>query len=663
MNPSGYVKGLRSIEKASVSAGKRIESSLTVALNKLHEVEAAAGRLGAAMGKVKLKLSDKAATKSIQAVEKRAIASAAKIKAAYASAMAGGGSRSGGSSGGGSSRSGGGGGGDDKTEGKAAAVDRAKSIMKAGLAGGLVVGGGLLALSKEANVTREKANRLSINSRGAGQDYVDPAQLTKEFYATSQEVKGITADQAAEAATAYVTITGDLGAARRNIGTFAVAATAAGADLTDVSKTAASISQNFGITDPKEMQEGLAAMIYQGKQGAFEMGDASTLMPRLASAGAGLGGLQGLQGLKTLGGLAQLSRANFGDADSSVTALERVLTNVTVKADKLLAAGVEVYDKKTGKKRDVGKTILDSIQMVGGNSQAAKEKGLIDIYGDGYKSLQGLAKTYTNTYADTKGTDAEKTKAARAALDKQYDQAVNASGTWADVQKDSARAQEDSSAKVTAAMERLKESAANKLLPALLKLEPTIMKGVDAFAKIVDFGAEHPGVAITAAIVGSMGAAAIGEAVKAKLLAMMMGGGGGGGGAAGAVAGGGAMTAGAAIAVTAVAGYVAYTEGKDLHNQWDDKSSSQLKKRFNQVGLFGDEVNSQGASTTGHSRWEDIGARVRKAAMEQPAATPGTPKGSLLPSKMQIDNTVNVKVTNAADLKSPTTPTPGHLPR
>jgi len=559
----------------------------------------------------------------------------------------------------------GGGGGDDKGEGKAAAVDRAKSIMKAGLAGGLVVGGGLLALSKEANVTREKANRLSINSRGAGQDYVDPAQLTKEFYAISQSVKGVTADQAAEAATAFVAMTGDLATARSSLKDFAVVASATGASVEDVAKTSAAISQQFGITDPAQIKDVLASLTYQGKSGAFELADAASLFPRLAAAGAAFGLDKGAGGVKTLGGITQIARTATGSGEQAATSVESMLTKLKTESGTIAAQGVKVYEGTGANKkmRDLPGLLVDLVSKVGGNDVEAKNAGLAKILGEqGVRAVNPLISKFNDTFRNTKGTTAEKTKAAEAAVRTQLDSAANAAGSWADVQNDSARAQEDSSAKVTAAMERLKESAANKLLPALLKLEPTIMKGVDAFAKIVDFGAQHPGVAITAAIVGSMGAAAIGEAVKAKLLAMMMGGGGGGGGV-GAVAGGGAMAGAAAVAVTAAAGYVAYTEGKDLNKQWDENSSTQLGERFSQVGLFGEERNPEGASKMGQMRWETIAAEVRHAVVNAPPAAPGTPKGSPLPSKMQIDNTVNVKVTNAADMKGNTAPLPGHLPR
>ncbi|WP_129575623.1 MULTISPECIES: phage tail tape measure protein [Sorangium] len=336
-------------------------------------------------------------------------------------------------------------------------------------------------LVKGANSVEEAANRISIGSRQAGQGFVDPKQLAAEFFAVAQQVKGIEAEAAADAASRFVTLTGDLETARKSLKDFAEVASATGANVGDVAEAAASISQQFGLTDPKEIREVLAALTFQGKAGSFELKDAAAQFQRLAASGASFGLPKTAQGVKTLGGLTQIARSATGSGEQAATAVENLFTNLKTKLKDLTAAGVKVYDK--GKTRDVQDIIVEAISKVGGADVAQKQAGLSKIFGEqGIRAINPLISLYNDTFASAKGSNQAKTAAAMEALRSKINEATNAAGDWNEILKDSAQAQTSNSAKLTAAWENLQSKVAEAVLPQLttfideLAKNPEILK-------------------------------------------------------------------------------------------------------------------------------------------------------------------------------------------
>lgn len=364
----------------------------------------------------------------------------------------------------------------------------------------LAIGAGLVAkgisLGQEAGQTHEAAARLSIASRGAGEEYVDKQQLVNEFYAVAHEIKGTTADEAAAAASKFVQMTGDLATARSSLETFAVVARATGGDMTDIAGTTAAISQQFGLTDPKQIQDVLAALVYQGKSGAFELSEAAHLFPRLLAAGASFGLKKDAQGVKTVGGIVQIARTATGSGEQASTAVENVFSALKAKSKDLAAQHVKVYEGKGSAKhvRNVTDILIDSIVKVGGKNLAKKNEKLTSIFGEqGIRALNPLISKYTDVVRDSKGTDKEKEAAGVAALKEMFDKAINAGGTWGDVVSDAGQAQQMNSAKITASFEELKQKVGDALVPAFAKIVTAITEApelVDAFGEAAKATAE-----------------------------------------------------------------------------------------------------------------------------------------------------------------------------
>lgn len=340
--------------------------------------------------------------------------------------------------------------------------------------------------ASEANRVQEAANRISIGARQAGQEYVDPKVLTKEFFDVAKDVKGITAEAAADAASRFVSLTGDLATVRSSLKTFAVAAAASGAEIGDVSEAVASITTQFGVTDPREIKDTLAALIYQGKAGSFELKDAAALFQRLAAAGAAFGLDRSAKGVRTLGGLTQLARAGTGSGEQAATATEALLTKMQTESKALAAQGVQVYDKQ-GKVRDPQAILIDAISKLGGTSTEKKNNDITKIF-DVYagRALKPLVALYQEAYAGTKGGAQAKRDAGIAALQARFDGAINSAGDWSDVVSDSARAQETNTAKLTAAWQSVVSQVSDSVTPALTRLVDEFSNNPEAIRGFTD---------------------------------------------------------------------------------------------------------------------------------------------------------------------------------
>lgn len=326
--------------------------------------------------------------------------------------------------------------------------------------------------AREAIALRDSANRISIGARGAGEKGVDPAVLAREFQQAALASPGVKATDVAEGTASFVAKTGDLAAARRFQSTFATTASATGSSVQDIAGAASDIFQKFDITGVEDMQSALAALTFQGKNGAFELKDAASQFAKMSSAASRFGLSKGPEGLKTLGGLTQIARSATGSSEQASTAVEAVFRQLVLKSTKLQGQGVQVFEKGSHntKTRNIQDILVDTI---------SKNKGslpkLQDIFGDeGVRGVSPLISKYNEAANGTKGTEAEKTAAGIAALRAELDKAINAPGDWSEVVKDAAQAQQSSGAQLDAAWEQIKATVSDEAVPSLLKLVPSL---------------------------------------------------------------------------------------------------------------------------------------------------------------------------------------------
>lgn len=358
---------------------------------------------------------------------------------------------------------------------------------------------------------QESTRRLSINARQAGQAFVDPSALRKDFQKAALETPGQTAQGIADALQSFVSLTGELEVGRQSAGTFATVASATGAEVGDVSQAAASIFNQFGLKTKEEMQDVLASLTFQGKTGAFELRDAASQFQRLAAAGSSFG-LTGAKGVKTIGGLAQIARTGTGSAEQTTTAIENIFSNLIAKSAVLKGEGVDVFDKK-GKTRDVTEVLIESIVKAGKGDFEKKGQILQKVFGDqGIRGVRPLMAKYQTAYQDVRnsgGTEAAATAAGMKRLREEIDKAVNAPGSWEEVQRDAAEAQKDASAQMAYQWERAKAIVADSVLPTFEKVGPKVMealfgKGDDLGAALIAVQAFAEGAALAGEVLGEV---------------------------------------------------------------------------------------------------------------------------------------------------------------
>lgn len=356
----------------------------------------------------------------------------------------------------------------------------AGGMLAAGLAYKAVsmVAGVVVNATREAIALQESTNRLSINARQAGQDFVDPHELRRDFQAAALANPGQSAQAISDALQSFVSLTGDLKVGRESAGTFATVASATGAQVSDVAQAAASIFNQFGLKTKAEMQDVLASLTFQGKTGAFELRDAASQFQRLAAAGASFG-LTGTKGVKTIGGLAQIARTGTGSAEQTTTAIENIFSNLVAKSALLKGEGVDVFDK-SGKTRDVTDVLIDAIVKAGGSDFEKKGQTLQKVFGDqGIRGVRPLLAKYQAAFQGVRNEGGSEQAAAAAGLKKlreEIDKSVNAPGSWEEVMMDAARAQTDFSAQWALQGERINAVIGDKILPVFEKVAPKVLE-------------------------------------------------------------------------------------------------------------------------------------------------------------------------------------------
>lgn len=339
---------------------------------------------------------------------------------------------------------------------------------------------------------------------------------------------------------AFVSKASDLEGGKAMLQSIGKIAKATGVDFVELAGAAGDISATMGdVPDKaKKLEAALRLVATQGAQGTVEIKDLATYMPRLAAPAATLSGDYNTN-LGELGTIAQMSkfagRSTAAEQTNSAAQLVNDLTNKQ-SLKRMKGAGIDVFDGQ-GRVRSMREIIQDTYAKTGGDvgkisslfinkNSAAAVKGFMGAYRGDDGGPGGAA-----------GIDAvfKKFSASMSANDVDAAAAVMQGSKESRVQDANNR------------MQAMMGDALIKVVPALEKLAPAAGKVADALIKMVDFGAENPGLAISGAIVASITKASIGSAITSALMGPT-GIGGASAGAAGSVAALGAASALAAVA-------------------------------------------------------------------------------------------------------------------
>lgn len=372
----------------------------------------------------------------------------------------------------------------------------------------------------------------------------------------------------------FVGKTGDLATGNAALADMAKLARATGSELEDVVDAAGDVSANLGDAIPAGAERAkvvgriMQMIAGQGKIGAVEMKDLAVQMAKLAASSTAFeGSREGLMG--QLGAFAQMSRAMGGSASATQAATSVAALVNTFKTPARMAAfekitEKKVYNESTGMLRNPKELLLEALQATQGDP--AKFKSIFANV-QGARAVEGFATVFREGRAaemSKAGPKGESSKdllkrisdAGIAAVNAKFAEFERASVDSKQVEEDFGLAMKKTSAKAQLFQNKLDAvvtSMADRVLPALERLAPDALKVVDSFAKLISWASENPWTSVMLAITASIGKAAIGNAVKEKILEMMRGGGAGTPGAA--VVQGGAAATGAGVA-RAVGGMV-----------------------------------------------------------------------------------------------------------
>jgi hypothetical protein len=402
-----------------------------------------------------------------------------------------------------------------------------KAVGKTGAAM-VGVGGAALVAGAVSGVMKldERVRRLLVSSRQAGTaSKYDPDQLRKQFEQTGIST-GIDADSLAGAAQAFVSKTGDIDTAVKNMETFATVAQATGASVEDVASAAADLSEKMDIKSVEDMKKALTMLTFQGKAGAFEIRDMASQFPKLAAAAKSFG-IKGLGGIAKLGGFLQLARGATGSAEQASFATEATFRQLTAKSAQIQSGEafggrrVEVFEGG-----DPTKPVRDFTEVIGDVMQASRGN-LVELQKtfdtEGIRALRPLISTFRGA-SDAAGGGEKGAKAGRDAVMKAMNDAGNATSDWKEIQKDAGDVMKSSTVKLEVVYAQLKEAIGKelvpeiqKLIPELGKLVPHVAGAAKAFVDIVKFLSEHPflslGALMSAQILADIGKAKLGSVI------------------------------------------------------------------------------------------------------------------------------------------------------
>lgn len=417
--------------------------------------------------------------------------------------------------------------------------------------------GRAVSLQSEAVGLANQERIATGNTRGAAH-FEKLARSTGDQFSKSPE-------QIVSMMRAFTGKTGDFNAAEKLTPQLTSIASASGANLIEMGDAAGFVfSQLKRLPDAADRTIAvMRGIVGQTAVGAVEMKDYATQLGRVAAGAQKFEGDIGENILK-FSAMTQLN-IESGGATSAADAARgtAAFVNTLGKGARINAfrkAGVQVFsDKEETTHRDPFEIIKDSFRATGGNIPQLSTM-FMDVLGR--KTITGL----TGAFKDAGGGEA-----GIAAVEKSLDRYMKAQLDAATETKNNADIQASAAAKAVRfqnELDKIVSVTANDVMPAFQRLAPVALKAADAFGGLVQFTAENPGAAITAAIVASIARAGLESAARAGIERAFTGFAGGG------VGGGRTAALGGALGLTIATAII----GKALIDSWVAEDQDKQRK-------------------------------------------------------------------------------------
>jgi hypothetical protein len=302
----------------------------------------------------------------------------------------------------------------------------------------------------------------------------------------------------------YVGKTGDLSTGRELLKEMAVLAKATGTDLSDMISAAGDAANAIDET-PGALAKGeskaakiaglMRTIAGQGKLGAVEISNLATQMAKLSASSMAFDGDQ-VANLADMGTLVQMARSKGGassatSAATSVASFVNLIKTPARMREYERATGEKVYNEDTGKFKSVEQIVLTSLKATGANPEALKK---IFANAQGERAVSGFA----TTYRDAGGGEAGLT-AVKAEFEK-YRKIQMGQG---EIKDSFNNRMADYDSQVTLFNNKIAEvgaTLAERMLPQLNAIAPSIIKVVGSFGDLVAWAAQNPFRAVVSAL-------------------------------------------------------------------------------------------------------------------------------------------------------------------
>lgn len=211
-------------------------------------------------------------------------------------------------------------------------IDAGKTGMKSAV-GAAVVGVGMLAVPTKVSadfgaIVRDIAIKAGIANKPQEQE------MSQKIIDTSRDT-GMARNDVADVVNQLVGAGMDLSKALEYAPVAAKFVVGQGSSGVDTAKMINALGQNAKITDPRQMQQALEAIAYQGQAGSFEAADMAKWFPELL-ANMGSLGITGMDAVTQLGAMLQVQMKSAGGADEAANNLKNWMGKIgsgdTVKA-------------------------------------------------------------------------------------------------------------------------------------------------------------------------------------------------------------------------------------------------------------------------------------------------------------------------------------------
>jgi TP901 family phage tail tape measure protein len=211
-------------------------------------------------------------------------------------------------------------------------IDSGVKGMK-GAVGAAVVGVGAMALPTKVSadfgaIVRDIAIKAGIANKPQEQE------MSRKIIDTSRDT-GMARNDVADVVNQLVGAGMDLSKALEYAPVAAKFVVGQGSSGVDTAKMINALGQNAKITDPKQMQQALEAIAYQGQAGSFEAADMAKWFPELL-ANMASNGITGLDAVTQLGAMLQVQMKQAGSSDEAANNLKNWMGKIgstdTVKA-------------------------------------------------------------------------------------------------------------------------------------------------------------------------------------------------------------------------------------------------------------------------------------------------------------------------------------------